>query len=374
MVETVTELLLGLGLPDAGVRASLVLILVSVVLGLSWAANLITRVLLLRVVWHLISRTDTDWDDALVKRGVFRRLARLAPALVIYLFAPAFGSFESWVARLALVYMIAMSVRVVESILDAGSDIYESHARAREAPIAGYVQVGKIALYLVGVIFLIATVLEREPWGLLTGLGAMSAVLLLVFRDSIMGLVASVQLSSYDMVHVGDWIEMPAYGADGDVIEVSLHTVKVQNWDKTISTIPTQSLISQSFKNWRGMEESGRAPYQTRPPHRHEHDRVLRRGPARALRALRVPEVLPGHKAEGDRRVQPSDVHRHVAADQRPQADQCRDLPRVHRGIPAAPLEDPQRHDPPGPAAHTNGEGATHRDLRVQQRPGLGEL
>ena len=257
MVETVTELLLGLGLPDAGVHASLVLILVSVVLGLSWAANLITRVLLLRVVWHLISRTDTDWDDALVKRGVFRRLARLAPALVIYLFAPAFGSFESWVARLALVYMIAMSVRVVESILDAGSDIYESHARAREAPIAGYVQVGKIALYLVGVIFLIATVLEREPWGLLTGLGAMSAVLLLVFRDSIMGLVASVQLSGYDMVHVGDWIEMPAYGADGDVIEVSLHTVKVQNWDKTISTIPTQSLISQSFKNWRGMEESG---------------------------------------------------------------------------------------------------------------------
>ena len=231
-------MLLGLGLPDAGVHASLVLILVSVVLGLSWAANLITRVLLLRVVWHLISRTDTDWDDALVKRGVFRRLARLAPALVIYLFAPAFGSFESWVARLALVYMIAMSVRVVESILDAGSDIYESHARAREAPIAGYVQVGKIALYLVGVIFLIATVLEREPWGLLTGLGAMSAVLLLVFRDSIMGLVASVQLSSYDMVHVGDWIEMPAYGADGDVIEVSLHTVKVQ-------------------KNWRGMEESG---------------------------------------------------------------------------------------------------------------------
>ena len=257
MVESVRELVLGLGLPESSADAILTLILVSVVLVLSWVANLITRAVLLRMVWHLVSRTSTDWDDVLVRRDVFRRLASLAPAIVIYLFAPAFGTFESWVARLATIYMIAMSVRVVEALLDAGSEIYESRDRAREAPIAGYVQVAKIALYAVGAIFLIATVLEREPWGPLTGLGAMSAVLLLVFRDSILGLVASVQLSSYDMIHVGDWIEMPAYGADGDVIDVSLHTIKVQNWDKTISTIPTQSLISQSFKNWRGMEESG---------------------------------------------------------------------------------------------------------------------
>ncbi len=260
MVETFRELLLGLGLPEGGADTILAVILVSVVLVLSWGANLITRALLLRVVWRLISRTKTDWDDALVRRDVFRRLAGLAPAIVIYLFAPSFGSFESWVARLALVYMIAVSVRVIEALLDAGSEIYESHDRARDAPSSGVVAafaVAKIALYVVGAIFLIATVLEREPWGLLTGLGAMSAVLLLVFRDSILGLVASVQLSSYDMIHVGDWIEMPAYGADGDVINVSLHTIKVQNWDKTISTIPTQSLISQSFKNWRGMSESG---------------------------------------------------------------------------------------------------------------------
>ena len=246
MVESARELLLGLGLPEIGVETILALALVTAVLVLSWAANLIARAVLLRVVWHVISRTSTDWDDAFVKRDVFRRFANLAPAVVIYLFAPAFGTFESWVARLALVYMIALSIRVVESVLDAGSDIYESHERARAAPIAGYIQVGKIALYIVGAIFVIAT-----------GLGAMSAVLLLVFRDSILGLVASVQLSSYNMVHLGNWIEMPAYGADGEVIDVSLHTVKVQNWDKTISTIPTQSLISQSFKNWRGMEESG---------------------------------------------------------------------------------------------------------------------
>ena len=257
MVEPLREFVFGLGLPDVGARAIMGLILVSAVLALSWVANRITQALLLRVVWRLIRLTSTDWDDALVRRDVFKRLANLSPAIVIYLFAPAFADFESWVARLAFVYMIASLIRVVEALLDAGSDIYSSHERAREAPITGYIQVGKIALYLVGAIFLIATVLEREPWGLLTGLGAMGAVLLLVFRDSILGLVASVQLSSYDMIHLGDWIEMPAYGADGDVIDISLHTIKVQNWDKTISTIPTQSLISQSFKNWRGMEESG---------------------------------------------------------------------------------------------------------------------
>lgn len=125
MVESVRELVLGLGLPESSADAILTLILVSVVLVLSWVANLITRALLLRMVWHLISRTSTDWDDVLVRRDVFRRLASLAPAIVIYMFAPAFGTFESWVARLATVYMIAMSVRVVEALLDAGSEIYE---------------------------------------------------------------------------------------------------------------------------------------------------------------------------------------------------------------------------------------------------------
>ncbi len=257
MLERITELLVGVGLGDAPATAISYVILASGVLLLSWAANAITRGILLRAILHLVARTRTDWDDALTRRKVFRRLAGLAPAMVIYLLAPVFGPLESWVARLAFVYMIAVSVRVANSLLDAGVDIYESREGFREAPIGGYAQVGKIALYVVGGIFMIATLLEREPWGLLTGLGAMSAVLLLVFRDSILGLVASVQLSANEMIHVGDWIEMPDYGADGDVIDVSLHTVKVQNWDKTISTIPTQALITHSFKNWQGMTESG---------------------------------------------------------------------------------------------------------------------
>ncbi|MEE8313336.1 MAG: mechanosensitive ion channel domain-containing protein [Myxococcota bacterium] len=257
MLDSLRELLVGLGLPETAGTAISYLTLVSGVVALSWLANLVTRALLVRGISHVITRTSTDWDDALIKHSVFRRLASLAPAMVIYLFAPAFGEFETWVGRLAFVYMIMVSIRVAESLLDAGSDIYESHGSAREAPIGGYIQLAKIALYIVGAIFAIATLLEREPWGLLTGLGAMSAVLLLVFRDSILGFVASVQLAGNNMIHIGDWIEMPDYGADGDVIELSLHTIKVQNWDKTISTIPTQALISHSFKNWRGMQESG---------------------------------------------------------------------------------------------------------------------
>ncbi len=257
MLDSLRELLVGLGLPETAGTAISYLTLVSGVVALSWLANLVTRALLVRGISHVITRTSTDWDDSLIKHSVFRRLASLAPAMVIYLFAPAFGEFETWVGRLAFVYMIMVSIRVAESLLDAGSDIYESHGSAREAPIGGYVQLAKIVLYMVGAIFAIATLLEREPWGLLTGLGAMSAVLLLVFRDSILGFVASVQLAGNNMIHIGDWIEMPDYGADGDVIELSLHTIKVQNWDKTISTIPTQALISHSFKNWRGMQESG---------------------------------------------------------------------------------------------------------------------
>jgi miniconductance mechanosensitive channel len=257
MLERIVELLVSFEVVRVAATGIAHLILASSVLALSWLANFVTRSFLLRGVSRLIASTSTNWDDALLNRGVFRRLANLAPAIVIYLFAPAFGELEGWVERLALVYMIAVSVLLVNSLLDAGTEIYDARAGARGAPIGGYVQLGKIALYLVGGIFVISTLLEREPWGLLTGLGAMSAVLLLVFRDSILGFVASLQLSGYDMIHVGDWIEMPDYGADGDVIDVSLHTVKVQNWDKTISTIPTQSLISHSFKNWRGMEESG---------------------------------------------------------------------------------------------------------------------
>ena len=153
--------------------------------------------------------------------------------------------------------MILVGVFVYDSFLNSVTDIYNNYEISRQKPIKGYIQIIKIITYIFVAIFVIATLMGRSPWVLLSGLGAMTAILLLIFKDSILGLVAGVQLSVNDMVRIGDWIEMPKYGADGDVIDVSLNTVKVQNWDKTISTIPAYALISDSFKNWRGMSESG---------------------------------------------------------------------------------------------------------------------
>jgi miniconductance mechanosensitive channel len=177
--------------------------------------------------------------------------------VVIYLSGAVFGPAQGWVERLALIYMLAVVLRSGAALLDGALEIYQRSAASRDRPIRGYVQVAKLLLYLFGGILIVATLLQRNPWGLIAGLGAVSAVLLLVFRDTILSLVASVQLTTNDMIRRGDWIEMPRYGADGDVIEVGLHTVKVQNWDKTITTIPTYALIQDSFKNWRGMSESG---------------------------------------------------------------------------------------------------------------------
>jgi miniconductance mechanosensitive channel len=215
------------------------------------------------VAWvHLFAgRTQTAWDDKLVERHVFDRLSHLAPALVIYALLPlAFpetSAIQGAIRRLAVAYMVIAGTLVLDALLSALIDIYDTLPIARARPINTYVQVAKILAYFVAAILVLAVLLDRSPWGFLTGLGAMTAVLLLVFKDTILGFVASVQLMSHDMVRRGDWIEVPKYGADGDVIDISVTTVKVQNWDKTISMVPTYALISESFKNWRGMSESG---------------------------------------------------------------------------------------------------------------------
>jgi miniconductance mechanosensitive channel len=153
--------------------------------------------------------------------------------------------------------MILAVVLSVGSVLTAANAIYSTRPEHKERPIKGYLQVVKILLYVAACVVIVATLMDRSPWLFLSGIGAMTAVLLLIFKDTILSLVASIQLTSNEMVRVGDWIEMPQLGADGDVIDVALHTVKVQNWDKTITTIPTHKLISESFKNWRGMSDSG---------------------------------------------------------------------------------------------------------------------
>jgi miniconductance mechanosensitive channel len=257
MVETLRQWLIDQGIGTTLAEQAGWLGAVLGVLILAFLANYIAKKFLLAGVSFFVKRSKTKWDDALIERKLFTRLSHLAPAMVIYYFAPMFLTFQSMIQRFSMVYMILAGLWVFNSFLNAISDIYNTFAVSKQRPIKGYVQVVKIiASVLIGIIA-IATFMGQKPGFLLGGLGAMTAVIMLVFKDSILGLVAGVQLSAYDMVRIGDWIEMPKYGVDGDVIDVSLNTVKVQNFDKTIATIPAYSLISDSFKNWRGMSESG---------------------------------------------------------------------------------------------------------------------
>ena len=228
----------------------------------AWLANWLTRMVLVRVVGRLVKATPMRWDDALMSPKVLARLANIVPALIVASgIATVTGlpiGVEMVVRNVALAFVALTIAMALSNVLDAVNDLYVARSRrANERPIKGYLQVVKIVIYVFALVVVIATLIERSPLLLLSGFGAMSAVTMLVFKDTILSLVASVQLTSNDMLRVGDWIEMPALQADGDVIDMALNTVKVQNWDKTVTTIPTYRLITDSFKNWRGMQESG---------------------------------------------------------------------------------------------------------------------
>jgi miniconductance mechanosensitive channel len=228
---------------------------------LAYIANWIARRILLATVGQVVKRTTFKWDDMLQRFRVFERLANLAPAFAIYygiqLIPGLSVEFTELIQRLALAGMVLIGARAGGHLLSAADEIYATSKLSEGRTIKGYTQVAKIALFIMGGIVAIATLTGQSPLVMLGGLGAMTAVLLIVFRDTILSLVASAQISSYDMMRVGDWIEMPQYGADGDVVDIGLHTIKVQNWDKTISAIPTHKFLSDSFKNWRSMTQLG---------------------------------------------------------------------------------------------------------------------
>jgi len=221
----------------------------------------LARWFLVAAIRRLVKRSRITWDDALVEARVFIQLAHIAPALVVYYgiqFVPDFhAGLATLLQRVAICVMVAVTAASAGSFLTAVNEVYSANPKYRHRPIKGYLQVIKIAFFLVAVLIIISTLMDKSPWLFVSGLGAMTAILLLIFKDTILSLVASVQIASNDMIHVGDWIEMPQAGADGDVIDVALHTVKVRNWDKTITTIPTHKFIDESFKNWRGMSQSG---------------------------------------------------------------------------------------------------------------------
>ncbi len=233
----------------------------ALIIVLSLIGYLLAKHFILKGLVAIISRTATQWDDVILRKKVFNRLAYMVPAIVIYTsISIPFAGYDWFIALingLVLIYMIAMGILALDAFLNASLAIYTAYEVSNRIPIKGFVQVFKIIIYFAGGIFIISILLNKTPIYLFTSLGALTAVLMFIFKDAILGFVAGIQLSANRMVANGDWIEMPKYGADGEIVEIALTTVKVQNWDKTITTIPTYALITDSFKNWRGMSESG---------------------------------------------------------------------------------------------------------------------
>jgi len=233
-----------------------VLFLVGILL-LSYVSYLITRRYLLKWLAALIKRTKTSLDDLLYDKVLSRRLAYIVPILIIYNFAYLTPSYAGTIQRLAFALIFLTILTSVSAFLDALNKIYEQKEQFKGRPIKGYIQAITIVLYIVGALVMVGILTGQSFLVLLSGLGALTAIIILVFRDTIFSFIASIQITSNDLVRLGDWIEVPKYEADGDVIDIALHIIKIQNFDKTISVIPTHKLIEASFKNWRGMQESG---------------------------------------------------------------------------------------------------------------------
>ena len=264
ILKKIDDLLIGWGISPS--RADMLdqFIAFALILAVAFLADALCRKILLKVVAQLVKKTKATWDDIVFDRKVMVHLSRMVAPVIIYLFVPlAFvevgSSAMDFIRRICLIYIIITFLSFVNSFLKAVYSVYSEREQFRDRPLKGMLQTMQVILWLVGGIVVVGELIGRDPLSLLAGLGASAAILMLVFKDSIMGFVSGVQLSANDMLKVGDWIEMPKYGANGTVIEVTLNTVKVRNWDNTITTIPPYLLVSDSFQNWRGMRESGGA-------------------------------------------------------------------------------------------------------------------
>ncbi|MSR88996.1 MAG: mechanosensitive ion channel family protein [Candidatus Margulisbacteria bacterium] len=227
----------------------------------TWLSYRVFKYLFLGMVEGLIKRSHSHWDDVFLAHKVLSPIPAFLPIILLYttsgIVLEDHTSLYKTIQKLLLAMVVIVGLRIASRFVDAMMTLAKEVPVLRHKPLTSYAQVFKIVLYVVSVVLVLSTLLGKSPWLLLSGLGAVAAVLLVVFKDAILGFSASLQLSANDMVRPGDWIEMQKYGADGDVLDVSLTTVKVQNFDKTITTIPNYALISDSFKNWRGMLESG---------------------------------------------------------------------------------------------------------------------
>ena len=262
ILKNIDELLISLGVAPSLADVLDQFIAFALVLVIAFVADAVCRHILMKAVAHLVRKTKATWDDIVFDHKVMVHLSRMVAPVIIYIFVPvAFAETSSstlgFIQRVCLIYILIVFLSFINSFLKAVYVVYSEKEQLRDRPLKGMLQTVQVILWFVGAIVVVSILIDKSPLSLLAGLGASAAILMLVFKDSIMGFVSGVQLSANDMLKVGDWIAMPKYGADGTVIEVTLNTVKVRNWDHTITTIPPYLLVSDSFQNWRGMRESG---------------------------------------------------------------------------------------------------------------------
>ena len=245
-----------------GINETFDIVLANIAVGIimfavAFLSKLIFEKVLIKPIELIVRRSAFKWDDLLVKHKLLNKIALMIPAIVIALFAPAFPSISDVIYRLVTTYLIFIAAVVIDAFLDVFTSAYQSLETSRDKPIKSYMTVVKLMVYIIAGVIAVSVLTGISPWGILSGIGAMTAVLLVVFRDSLLGLVASIQISKNNLVSIGDWIEVPRYQADGDVIDITLTTIRIQNWDKTITTVPSYAIISESFKNWKGMFQAG---------------------------------------------------------------------------------------------------------------------
>lgn len=241
------------------VNNTIILLLIILV---TMAIDYLCRYIFLNMFKRLAKKTRNQWDDLIVERKIVNKLMHIIPAVLVYLLLPLAFPYEEtpklldFLQMICKIYIIAVSLRFIHASLNIVHEIYNQKESLKNKPLKGFVQLLQVGVFFIGFILIISVIIDKSPTTLFAGLGASAAILMLVFKDTLLGFVAGIQLSANDMLRPGDWITMEKYGADGRVIEVTLHAVKVQNFDNTITTIPPYALVSDAFQNWRGMFES----------------------------------------------------------------------------------------------------------------------
>ncbi len=256
-MDAIYKSLLNYGLSEAASKNLYYFIVMLVIVVTSVTVTLIINKIILRFLTKRIENNKYQWDDVLLSNKVFQKISMIIPGIVLYNGAGFFDDRATLISKISIIYILLIIIITSKALINSADDIYRQFPVSKDRPIKGLLQVIEIVLYVIFGITIVSIMIDKNPIALISGIGALTAIITLVFKDSIVGFIAGIQLTWNDMLRIDDWIEMPKYGANGEVIEISLTTVKVRNFDKTITTIPTYALVSDSFINWRGMQETG---------------------------------------------------------------------------------------------------------------------